>query len=888
MKLKRLRIEQLRQFRQALEISTFDPGINLFTGDNEAGKSTIVRAIRAAFFERYRSTSVDDLRPWGDSAAAPTVELEFDLGETAYRLSKSFLQHKRCDLWVGTGKLEGVDAEDRLAKLLGFQFSGRGASKAEHWGIPGLLWIEQGTAQEVHGAVEHATDHLRTALNESLGEVTASGGDQVIGRVRTERAELLTAGGAPRSDYQKSVKDCAELKLGLADLDEQIALYRQQVDSLSLLRRQQAADDQAQPWLGYRATQATAEASLAAIDQLERRLADDRVKLKQCESTQELLRQQIDSFNKQQDEMTAREAALKVAGERHEQQQVTEKQLSQQAQSADGAYQQTLDVLRLARLEDNRTKLQRQLDEARARAAGAAATVAKAEAEQLKLNELRTQAAATEIKTKDLEALRTRNARIRELEIRQIAAATRLRYKLEAGKTLLLGDQELTGQGEHLLLTGAELRIPGFGHVHIAPGGTDLAELAREHAEVLEEHLALLQRLGLHSLGEAEIRHEAHRQHQSDIGLAEKALGILAPKGVDALRSDYLAENARMAEAQTALDLLPAPPAQPAPALPVAEEQQEDARRALDTINTQQKAAQQALTVAQTENESALRERDALRTALHDPTRQQRVQQTSQSLANALAEKTTLDAGIANLTEDIAAANPGILKQDIERLRRSAEQAEKQFRDRRDEIIRLETALQSAGAQGLEEQRASLAGKAGQAERRHAELKRRADALDYLLTRLEAKRSELTRRLQAPLQKHLNHYLHLLFPHAILEIDEQLRPGALTRPGAGASEIAAYDSLSFGAREQMGVISRLAYADLLQEAGRPTLIILDDALVHSDEQRLAQMKRVLFDAAQRHQILIFTCHPAGWRDIGAEERSIESLKAATKPATKAV
>jgi hypothetical protein len=32
----------------------------------------------------------------------------------------------------------------------------------------------------------------------------------------------------------------------------------------------------------------------------------------------------------------------------------------------------------------------------------------------------------------------------------------------------------------------------------------------------------------------------------------------------------------------------------------------------------------------------------------------------------------------------------------------------------------------------------------------------------------------------------------------------------------------------------MGVISRLAYADLLKEAGRPTLIILDDALVHSD------------------------------------------------------
>ena len=82
--------------------------------------------------------------------------------------------------------------------------------------------------------------------------------------------------------------------------------------------------------------------------------------------------------------------------------------------------------------------------------------------------------------------------------------------------------------------------------------------------------------------------------------------------------------------------------------------------------------------------------------------------------------------------------------------------------------------------------------------------------------------------------------------------------------------------LSFGAREQLGLISRFAYADLLQQAGRPTLLILDDALVHSDAPRLAQMKRVLFDAAQRHQVLLFTCHPQHWRDLGAVPRAIAS------------
>jgi uncharacterized protein YhaN len=81
----------------------------------------------------------------------------------------------------------------------------------------------------------------------------------------------------------------------------------------------------------------------------------------------------------------------------------------------------------------------------------------------------------------------------------------------------------------------------------------------------------------------------------------------------------------------------------------------------------------------------------------------------------------------------------------------------------------------------------------------------------------------------------------------------------------------------------MGLIGRLAYADLLREAGRPTLVILDDALVHTDDVRLAQMKRVLFDAGTRHQILLFTCHPAHWRDLGVAARPIAELTASQAP-----
>ena len=39
------------------------------------------------------------------------------------------------------------------------------------------------------------------------------------------------------------------------------------------------------------------------------------------------------------------------------------------------------------------------------------------------------------------------------------------------------------------------------------------------------------------------------------------------------------------------------------------------------------------------------------------------------------------------------------------------------------------------------------------------------------------------------------------------------------------------------------------------------------------------MKRILFDASERHQILLFTCHPKIWEDLGATVRSMESLRA---------
>src|SRR3546814_12873735 len=118
MKLRRIRIEQLRQFRRPLEVRDLGPGINLFIGPNESGKSTVVQAIRAAFFERHKSSTVEDLQPWGDSSAAPAIELDFDWQGEHWCLNKSFLKRKRCDLTIDGQEIGRASCRERVCQYV--------------------------------------------------------------------------------------------------------------------------------------------------------------------------------------------------------------------------------------------------------------------------------------------------------------------------------------------------------------------------------------------------------------------------------------------------------------------------------------------------------------------------------------------------------------------------------------------------------------------------------------------------------------------------------------------------------------------------------------------------------------------------------------------------
>lgn len=869
MKLLRIKVEQLRQFRQPFELSGLMPGLNLFTGPNEAGKSTVVRAIRAAFLDRHRSSSVSDLLPWGDAAGAPTVELDFELGGQLLSLRKSFLGRKRCELKVGSKPLDGEEAEQHLAELLGFEFPGRGASKPEHWGIPGLLWIEQGAGQEIAESVGHATDHLRKALDQSVGEVASSQGDDIITIIRGQRDALLTSTGRPRAAYLEATNERDGLKSRLVDLDQRIAQYRQQVDELARVLAEDVAEAQSRPWEMFRSQQVQAQGRVAAIEVLKGQLAADVAAVGQLKEKQKLIEAQLESFEAQQRDLKTREVALTDAHASVLTEQAASEIRAAASSKAQADYHASNEALALSHQEDRRAGLMRLVADGLARSATAALTISKAQTEQSLLASFKKLAHETLLSLADMTLLRQQQAKLDELRIRREAAATRLSFDLTTGASIALGQQALTGQGERLISGETRLSIPGVGTLTITPGGTDLAALAREEEALLARHQALLQRVGVASLDEAELRYASHRQAMADSVHAQKTFDNLAPGGLDTLREELDCQTASQLKAQAQLDQLPVPPGQPVEAIEQATAHQAAANAFLETVTRKASAALLALATAQTQRDAAHRERDALLVLLEAPERKSRQGDINQNALNTRAEHDALQARVLARREEVEAARSDILAQDVERFRRSADQSERVFRERQTDITVLKTKLEEAGAQGLEESRAQVAARADAAGKRLGELTLRAEALDLLCSLLDAKRAASTRRLQAPLQKHIHRYLQLLLPHATLDIGADLIPGLLTRVGSRGLEAGQFSDMSYGAREQMGVISRLAYADLLKEAGRPTLIIMDDALVHSDTQRLEQMKRVIFDASQRHQVLVFTCHPAAWQNVGA-------------------
>ncbi|MEM9783457.1 MAG: hypothetical protein AAF899_13400, partial [Pseudomonadota bacterium] len=110
----------------------------------------------------------------------------------------------------------------------------------------------------------------------------------------------------------------------------------------------------------------------------------------------------------------------------------------------------------------------------------------------------------------------------------------------------------------------------------------------------------------------------------------------------------------------------------------------------------------------------------------------------------------------------------------------------------------------------------------------------------------------------------------LLRPAEIALDAEAMLPATLTRP-TGEER---FEQLSGGTQEQIALLVRLAFARLMAKGGSAPPLILDDALVFTDDDRIERLFDTLTAEAADLQIIVLTCRSRAFRALGGTRLSI--------------
>jgi uncharacterized protein YhaN len=201
----------------------------------------------------------------------------------------------------------------------------------------------------------------------------------------------------------------------------------------------------------------------------------------------------------------------------------------------------------------------------------------------------------------------------------------------------------------------------------------------------------------------------------------------------------------------------------------------------------------------------------------------------------------------------------------IDRYEQALAQRQQTVRHLRETMAELRARIAQEGGHGLDEQiAAAKRERDALALERDTQL-RETKILNLLLETLQTAERETKERYLAPVTSRVTPYLRSLFPGADIKCDETLRITGLSREQGTPED---FDRLSDGTQEQIAVLSRLAFAEMLIDQGKPAMVILDDALAYSDADRMERMFDILTQASAKTQILVLTCREDLFRRLG--------------------
>jgi uncharacterized protein YhaN len=897
MKLRALELEQFRKFTHPMRLSGFGDGVNLLCGPNEFGKSTLLAAIRGLLFERYNSKAepIKRMQNWQGNAA-PRLVMEFEIDGGLWRIEKRFMHQPMARLTAPDGgRFDGDAAEENLQRVLGFGASGKTGAKPGQMGVWGALWVtQQHSVLQADLSSEMARATITTCLDAEVGVMTGNEKGQALVRTAREQlAQLLDGNGKARGRYGQVTARLQALGAELTALQDRGERLASDTAALRQQERQLAhendpaaeardADDLAHA--RNRLQAALLHQGQVAAAQSARALA-----IREAEDARA---EQAARFARAHDIATARGvldvaiAAAKTRGDLIEAaRRVLADQRTAMAQAQDRVTQAATATRRLRLVAELARRVAAlELQQGQLEAAELAQDAVNARAAQLDQNR---------VDVSHIEAIREAVRALDSAHALRDAQATRVEFDLLPGRAVdvtVAGRALGAAQSVINATEETDVAIAGLGRIRIRPAIQDLPKLRKRIAAAEDALMRALTAVGCADSVVAELRFAERERLQRGLADARAGLAQLTPgdkstalvPGIGPLRA-HVDTMRRFVDAERdglAADKIPT---LTVIAMQIGDAEAEEAKttdamsqaRAVFDVAAEHLANLQ-VEAALAEGEAKAARSDLARLAGDADGAQAR--ETDDDLAErrvrAEAHRAEQDQHMMDLDRAKPGDTPQAMQARVERYEQAIANRRQAVRRLREDMISLRARIEAEGGNGLDEM---IAAKVREAEMLTAEqsaLAEETKVLRLLLETLAVAERETKEQYLAPIIRRVTPYLSGLFPGVTVQCDDSLRITGLTRNGQSAE---AFERLSDGTQEQIAVLARLAFAEMLIDQKKPAMVILDDALAYSDSERLERMFDIIALAAAKTQILVLTCRDDLFARLGGNRLELRPL-----------
>ncbi|MBM7366607.1 AAA family ATPase [Gordonia hydrophobica] len=856
MRLHRLRVEHFRGV-QSREIEFADTGVTVIEGDNEAGKSSMMEAfdLLLAAQASSKAKQVRAIQPAGRDVGTE-VWADISCGPWRFEYAKRFNRQPETTLTIVEPireQLAGREAHERVEKML---------SESLDRTLFSALRLLQSTDPALGDLANSAA--LSQALDRAAGEAESDGGESaatqdLVAAVTAEYAKYFTvAQGRPTGELADAREAARSAEADVAEREAILARVQDATNRLPHVAdaiKQLLAAEQDENVEVATMTAAVAEAE-GAREQV--RAAEAVVQAEQLAH-----RVAVDAVH-QRDRRRARRAELVDAKEQNSAR-IAEFRGLAAAATEESAALTVENTAATAELERLRTRLA--AAEAAALVAADRARLTRVEAALAEVVRLQSELARARVAADQISVTAADVRAATSIDRELTALTARLDAAAAAVAVTRLGSAEVHVDGAAIdgdVTVGAAdetvVEIPGVARIEVRPGA-DTAVVARELAELRRRETELLDRCEVPSLADvapaANRRTEAVRRVTEIDRDLQRELGGSSREDLERQRH-HLVD--RITDGPVTVVEDPA-------VLRSAEREQADlVARAERTRDARLSTAREHIGRADALEESGTRiaaEIAALDAELTDAAERVDDDALAVRVADAAAALEKANSVLAARSLRLEQLDIGGLQARLAHaesvLERTRKQLSEQKRLRTEFLTRLEVCRNDGRLDELSDAMATN----DAAQARLTRVSARAAGARALHETLQRKRNESRARYVDPFTRRLETLAAPVFGDDVsFHVTDDFVIATRTLDGVTVD----VDALSAGAKEQLGLLARLACATLVDSAdGVP--LILDDALGYTDPGRLASMAQVLGSAGGDAQIIVLTCTPDRYNEV---------------------